>query len=67
VDYPARLNAVVGDVTARLGLHPGPDSRGLARAHRDRLTGGLHPDDAGAVEMMRLWADAVSPLCPRTQ
>jgi len=29
-----------------------------------RLADGLHPDDAGAVEMIRLWAEAVAPLCP---
>ena len=62
VDYPARLNVVVDEVTARLGLLPGPDLYGWSRAHPERLTDGLHPDDAGAVEVIRLWAEAVAPL-----
>jgi acyl-CoA thioesterase-1 len=64
VDYPAKLNAVVDDVTAKLGLLPGPDLHGYFASHRERLTDGLHPDDAGSVEMIRLWAEAVAPLYP---
>jgi acyl-CoA thioesterase-1 len=64
VDYPSRLNAVVDEVTARLGLLPGPDLHGWFQSHRERLADGLHPDDAGAVEMIRLWAEAVAPLYP---
>jgi lysophospholipase L1-like esterase len=64
VDYPARLNAAVDDVTAKLGLLPGPDLHGYFASHRERLTDGLHPDDAGSVEMIRLWAEAVAPLYP---
>lgn len=64
VDYPSRLNAVVDEVTARLGLLPGPDLHGWFLSHRERLADGLHPDDAGAVEMIRLWAEAVAPLYP---
>ncbi len=64
VDYPARLDHVVDEVTARLGLLPGPDLYGWFRAHRERLADGLHPDDAGAVKMIELWAEAVAPLYP---
>ena len=49
-------------MTAELGLLPGPDLHGWFEAHPERLTDGLHPDDAGAVEMIRLWAEAVAPL-----
>jgi acyl-CoA thioesterase I len=64
VDYPARLNAVVDEVTARLGLVPGPDPYPWFRDHRSSLVDGLHPDDAGAREMIRRWAEAVAPLYP---
>jgi lysophospholipase L1-like esterase len=64
VDYPARLNAVVDEVTARYGLHPGPDLYGFFQSHRDRLTDGLHPDDAGALEVIRRWTEAAAPLYP---
>jgi acyl-CoA thioesterase-1 len=64
VDYPSRLNVVVDEVTARLGLLPGPDLHGWFLSHRERLADGLHPDDPGAVEMIRLWAEAAAPLYP---
>ena len=35
--------------------------------HRTRLDyfpDGLHPDDAGSVEMIRRWAEAAAPLYP---
>ncbi|GEJ57797.1 GDSL-type esterase/lipase family protein [Anaeromyxobacter diazotrophicus] len=64
VDYPARLNAVVDEVTATLGLLPGPDLYAWFRDHPEQLADGLHPDDRGAVEMSRLWAEAVAPLYP---
>jgi hypothetical protein len=64
VDYPARLNAVVDEVTARFGLLPGPDLYGYFRSHRDRLKDGLHPDDAGALEVIRRWTAAAAPLYP---
>jgi len=62
VDFPARLDRVVDEVTAELGLLPGPDLYAWFAAHPGRLADGLHPDDAGAVEMIRLWAEAVAPL-----
>jgi lysophospholipase L1-like esterase len=64
-DFPARLNVVVDQVTRELGLVPGPDLYGYFKAHPERLTDGLHPDDAGSVEMSRLWAEAVDRLYPR--
>jgi acyl-CoA thioesterase-1 len=63
-DYAARLNEVVDEVTSTLGLLPGPDLYGWFRAHPERLADGLHPDDAGAVQMIAMWADAVAPLYP---
>jgi lysophospholipase L1-like esterase len=64
VDYAARLDAVVDDVTRNLGLLPGPDLYSWFKAHPERLMDGLHPDDRGSVEMSRLWAEAVAPLYP---
>jgi acyl-CoA thioesterase I len=64
-DFAARLNAVVDAVTREERLLPGPDLYGYFRAHPERLMDGLHPDPAGAVEMIRLWAEAAAPLYPR--
>jgi lysophospholipase L1-like esterase len=64
-DFPARLNAVVDAVTREEGLLPGPDLYTYFKAHPERLQDGLHPDDAGSVEMSRLWAEAVDRLYPR--
>jgi lysophospholipase L1-like esterase len=64
-DFPARLNAVVDEVTGELGLLAGPDPYAWFAAHPERLADGLHPDDAGAVELIRLWADAAAPLYAR--
>ena len=64
IDYPARLNAVVDEVTATLLLPRGPDLYAWFAAHPEQLRDGLHPDDRGAVEMSRLWAEAVAPLYP---
>jgi len=64
VDYAARLDAVVDEVTKDLGLLPGPDLYSWFKAHPERLMDGLHPDDRGSVEMSRLWAEAVAPLYP---
>jgi len=62
VDYAAQLNAVVDDVTRKLGLIPGPDLYGWFKAHPEHLTDGLHPDDAGSIEMIRRWAESAGPL-----
>jgi len=62
VDFQARLNLVVDEVTRELGLLPGPDLYGWFRAHPERLTDHLHMDDRGAVELMRLWVEAAAPL-----
>jgi lysophospholipase L1-like esterase len=64
-DFVAPKNAAVDAVAARRGLLPGPDLYPFFRAHPERLADGLHPDDAGAIEMSRLWAEAVAPLYPR--
>jgi acyl-CoA thioesterase I len=61
-DFAARLNAVVDAVTREERLLPGPDLYAYFRAHPERLMDGLHPDPAGAVEMIRLWAEAAAPL-----
>jgi lysophospholipase L1-like esterase len=61
-DFPARLAAVVDEVTREECLVPGPDLYAWFRAHPERLADGLHPDAAGAVEMNRLWAEAMAPL-----
>lgn len=61
-DFPGRLDRVVDEVTAELGLLPGPDLHAFFAAHPERLADGLHPDDEGAVQLIRLWADAVAPL-----
>jgi lysophospholipase L1-like esterase len=63
-DHAAALSRVVDEVTAELGLVPGPDLYGWFRARPERLADGLHPDPAGAVELLRLWADAAAPLYP---
>ena len=63
-DFAARLNAVVDAVTREQRLLPGPDLHAWFRAHPERLMDGLHPDPAGAVEMIRLWVEAVAPLYP---
>ena len=64
VDLAAELNRAVDEVTAELGLLPGPDLYTWFKAHPERLADGLHPDAAGSVEMIRLWAEAVAPLYP---
>lgn len=64
-DFAARLNGVVDAVTAEEGLLPGPDLYAWFRAHPERLADGLHPDEEGAREMIRLWAEAAAPLYER--
>jgi acyl-CoA thioesterase I len=64
-DFAARLNAVVDAVTREERLLPGPDLYAYFHAHPERLMDGLHPDPAGAVEMIRLWAEAAGPMYPR--
>ncbi|MGA8891278.1 MAG: GDSL-type esterase/lipase family protein, partial [Anaeromyxobacteraceae bacterium] len=62
VDYAAQLNEVVDDVTRKLGLLPGPDLYAWFKVHPEHLEDGLHPDDAGSIEMIRRWAEAAGPL-----
>jgi lysophospholipase L1-like esterase len=64
-DFVAPKNRAVDAVTAERRLLAGPDLDGWFRARPERLADGLHPDDAGSIEMSRLWAEAVAPLYPR--
>ncbi|HEY7723765.1 MAG TPA: GDSL-type esterase/lipase family protein [Anaeromyxobacteraceae bacterium] len=61
-DRAALLAAVVDRVAREHDLLPGPDLHAWFKAHPERLADHLHPDDAGAVEMSRLWAEAADPL-----
>jgi acyl-CoA thioesterase-1 len=64
-DYAGQLNEVVDAVTRELGLLPGPDLYGWYVTHSGQLSDGLHPDPEGALETLRLWADAAEALYPR--
>jgi acyl-CoA thioesterase-1 len=61
-DFAARIDQAVDALAREQKLLPGPDFYGWFRARPERLTDGLHPDDAGAIEMNRRWADAAEPL-----
>jgi len=61
-DFAAGLAQAVDAVNASLSLLPGPDLYTWFRAHPERLADGLHPDDAGSLEMIRLWTEAAAPL-----
>jgi lysophospholipase L1-like esterase len=61
-DHAAELAAVVDLVARQHGLLPGPDLHAWFKARPERLADHLHPDDAGAVQMSRLWAEAADPL-----
>jgi acyl-CoA thioesterase-1 len=61
-DFTKQLDVEVDAVNAELGLLPGPDLYGWTSTHVERLADGLHPDERGAVEELRLWAEAVAPL-----
>ncbi|HEY6003861.1 MAG TPA: SGNH/GDSL hydrolase family protein [Anaeromyxobacter sp.] len=61
-DFAARLNAAVDAVAREERLVPGPDLYAYFHAHPERLMDGLHPDPTGAVEAIRLWAEAAAPL-----
>jgi lysophospholipase L1-like esterase len=63
-DYVAAKDAALDQVLREAGLSPGPDLYAWFKAHPERLRDGLHPDDAGAIELNRLWAEAVAPLYP---
>jgi lysophospholipase L1-like esterase len=64
-DFVAPKNAAVDAVAAERALLAGPDLYAWFRRRPERLADGLHPDDRGAVDMSRLWAEAVAPLYPR--
>jgi lysophospholipase L1-like esterase len=63
-DYAAGKNAMLDAVVRAKGLAPGPDLYGWFKAHPERLRDGLHPDDAGTIELNRMWAEAVAPMYP---
>jgi lysophospholipase L1-like esterase len=63
-DYAAGKNALLDAVVRAKGLAPGPDLYGWFKAHPERLRDGLHPDDAGTIELNRMWAEAVAPMYP---
>jgi lysophospholipase L1-like esterase len=63
-DYAAGKNVMLDAVVRAKGLAPGPDLYGWFKAHPERLRDGLHPDDAGTIELNRMWAEAVAPLYP---
>jgi lysophospholipase L1-like esterase len=63
-DYAATKNAALDGVIRAEQLAPGPDLYSWFKAHPERLRDGLHPDNAGAIELNRLWAEAVAPLYP---
>ncbi|HSN90696.1 MAG TPA: GDSL-type esterase/lipase family protein [Anaeromyxobacteraceae bacterium] len=62
--WTRQKNEALDAVVRRAGLLPGPDLYSWFEAHPERLADGLHPDDRGAVEASRLWAEAVAPLYP---
>jgi lysophospholipase L1-like esterase len=62
--WTRQKNAALDEVVREAGLLPGPDLYSWFEAHPERLADGLHPDDRGAVEASRLWAEAVAPLYP---
>jgi len=54
---------VIDEVTARNGLPSGPDLCTWFSAHPDELReDGVHPTDAGAQSINRLWYEALRPL-----
>ena len=55
---------MLDEVVRAAGIGPGPDLYSWFKAHPERLRDGLHPDDAGTIELNRLWAEAVAPLYP---
>jgi lysophospholipase L1-like esterase len=62
--WTRQKNAVLDEIVQERGLLPGPDLYAWFESHPERLADGLHPDDQGAIEASRLWAEAVAPLYP---
>ena len=63
-DYAAPKNAMLDEVVRAEGLGPGPDLYSWFKAHPERLRDGLHPDNAGTIELNRMWAEAVAGMYP---
>lgn len=61
-DYVGPLAAMVDEVAREHGLVPGPDLYAWFKARPGELRDTLHPDDAGAVVMSWLWAEAARPF-----
>ncbi len=57
------LNERIDEVVAENGLTPGPNFYAWFSEHPEEIgSDGVHPTDAGAASMNRLWAQAVSGL-----
>ena len=56
------LNALLDEVVAKYQLVPGPDFYADFKAKPQQLRDGLHPNQEGAREMHRLWAEAMRGL-----
>jgi lysophospholipase L1-like esterase len=56
--YLDAYNAQIDAVRAEFGLGAAPDFYAWFNAHRDELRDGVHPNEAGALTMNRMWAEA---------
>lgn len=57
------LNQTIDELVSSNGLTPGPDFYAWFANHPDQIgPDGIHPNNAGAVSMNRLWAEAVAAL-----
>jgi acyl-CoA thioesterase-1 len=65
-DHLQRFNDAIDEINAASSLTPGPDLYAWFSLHPEELRDGLHPTDQGIVAINRLWADAMSPLYPRS-
>jgi len=61
-DTIPKYNLVISELTAQNDLLPGPDLYSWFAAHPDQLRDGIHPTDAGALAISRLWAEAVASV-----
>ncbi len=61
-DTIPKYNLVISELTVQNDLLPGPDLYSWFAAHPDQLRDGIHPTDAGALAVSRLWAEAVASV-----